>query len=157
MSAVTVWFALGAILAGGFVLVSSAKAGGGDFEAKVRRFAGAIAFAEGFWDTAGKVHIGSRPARNNNPGDLVTPPQWSGQSGNDGPYAKFATAQDGWNALYGMLRRDLSGQSAIYSPDMTVSDFAYTYTATEQDVWSENVAGYLGISRDTKLSEWLGA
>lgn len=126
-----------------------------DFEAKVRRFAGAIAYAEGFWDLEMQVRAGSRPARANNPGDLEGK-NWPDQTGNDGPYAVFASLAAGWAALYGMVRRDLSGKSSTYSPDMTISDYAWTYTATEQDAWSENVSAFLGISRDTRISDWLG-
>lgn len=43
----------------------------------------------------------ARGLRNNNPLNVTTLPDgqaWNGQSGADGNYAKFATAQDGWNA-----------------------------------------------------------
>lgn len=41
-----------------------------------------------------------RGLRNNNPLNVTTLPngQWNGQVGADGPYAQFASMQDGWNA-----------------------------------------------------------
>jgi len=122
-------------------------------QAKVVAFAEAIAYAEGFWDRNRKVLIGNRAARDNNPGDLEA----TGDAGQDGPYAKYSTAQVGWQALYNKVQFDLSGQSGIYSPSMTISDFAWTYTATAQDAWSESVANWLSVTRDTVIADWLNS
>jgi len=115
---------------------------------KIRKFAEAIAFAEGFWDRNQNVHTASRPARNNNPGDFLG----TGDMGtSDGIYAQYSTLEKGWERLYGQLRMIVDGASHNYNLDETISDMAYTYTATEQDSWSENVSSYLGVTRDTRL------
>jgi hypothetical protein len=146
-------------LAGAGVLVLTSTASGAPvtvqqtplLEAKIRQFAEAIAYAEGFWDRNRTVNQAARPARNNNPGDIVG----SGDAGSDGAYRKYSTLDLGWNAIYSMLRLDFSGGSSIYSPSMTISDYAWTYTSTQPDAWSENVASWLGVPRDTKISDWL--
>lgn len=119
---------------------------------KVKTFAGAIAFAEGYWDRAGNILIGNRAARNNNPGDFIS----SGDAGKDADgYAVFSSAAAGWQRLYDQLELIINGGSKHYTLDETISDMAYTYTATQQDAWSENVASYLGVTRDTVLREVL--
>lgn len=133
--------AAAAVLGGTVVLSNSVP------QEKVQAFAEAIAFAEGFYVA------GSRPARNNNPGDLTL----TGDLGKDGMYGVWSTLQAGWDALYHMLQRDLSGNSTIYSPDMTIQEFANKYTATDQTAWASNVASQLGVTPDTKISDWLGA
>jgi hypothetical protein len=157
------WILFGA-LAAFLVLLMSMEAQGGtttdssgltmsNFESKVEQFAKAIAYAEGFWDRNGNIIVANRPARNNNPGDI----EGTGDAGSDGVYAKFSTLSAGWEKLYAQLRLDFSGGSKIYSPSMTISDYAWTYTATQPDSWSEAVAEWLGVTRDTKISDWLGA
>ena len=92
---------------------------------RVERIADAIANAEGYYVP------NSRARRNNNPGDLTTP---LGQSytGYDGQFVVFATDTDGWNALYILIADALNGVSGIYNADMSISEFATHYTATEQ-------------------------
>jgi len=115
---------------------------------KIQRFAGAIAFAEGFWDAHNNIIVADRPARNNNPGDFLG----TGDTGlSDGAYAVFSTLEMGWQKLYGQLQLIVDGKSHNYNLDMSISDIAYVYTATQQDAWSENVASYLGATRDTPL------
>lgn len=136
-----------------FVTVAMAQASGGGTvyienpTDKIRKFAGGIAFAEGYWDASNNVLSGNRAARNNNPGDFLG----SGDAGTDGIYAVYSTAERGFQRLYGQLQLIVDGKSNNYNLDMTISDMAYVYTATEQDAWSENVSTYLGVSRDTKL------
>lgn len=58
-------------------------------------FLEAIAREEGFYQD------GSRPQRNNNPGDLVYAPEsiHFGATGSDGRFAIFPTVEMGWDAL----------------------------------------------------------
>lgn len=115
---------------------------------KIQRFAGAVAFAEGFWDRENNVIVADRAARNNNPGDFLG----TGDTGlSDGAYAVFSTLDMGWQKLYGQLQLIVDGKSHNYTLDMTISDMAYVYTATQQDAWAENVASYLNVTRDTPL------
>lgn len=58
----------------------------------------AIAQMEGFYTP------GTRPNRNNNPGDLIS---W-GSTPTSGGFAVFPTAQDGWNALYQQINLNIS-------------------------------------------------
>lgn len=119
---------------------------------KVKQFANAIAVAEGYMDTTGNVISGNRPARNNNPGDFIG----SGDAGSEGGYAVYSTPEKGFERLYGQLSLIVNGP---HTPgkisgvplDGTISDLAYVWTATQQDAWSENVASYLGVTRDTPL------
>lgn len=119
---------------------------------KITIFAGAIAFAEGFWNRAGEVLKENRPARNNNPGDFIG----DGDNGNDNGYAVYSTIEMGWQRLYSQLEMivngpHMPGRISGVSLDLTISDLAYVWTATAQDAWSENVASYLGVTRDTPL------
>ena len=108
----------------------------------VTAMAQAIAEAEGFFVP------GSIPARAHNPGDLT-----EGDFGDTGVYltsssgAKiivYATDQDGWNALYEKLQNIANGTSSVYSPDMTIAQFANKWTSTQQSSWAENVASSIG-------------
>ncbi len=116
-------------------------------EIVIQKIAEAIATAEGFFVS------GSRPARDNNPGDLTL--DLIGKSiGRDGPFPIFATAEDGWENLRKQVSLMFSG-SHIYNPSMTIREIANKYTQTEKDSWAANVAAYLGVSIDTRLSDLL--
>lgn len=111
-------------------------------------FATAIAYAEGFYVN------GSRPQRNNNPGDLTVDTTGRG-IGKDGPFIIYRTVDDGWDALRQQVRLILTNTSHIYNTDMTIQDVANQYTATDQSAWALNVANRLGVSPDTKISTLL--
>lgn len=107
-------------------------------------FAEAIAFAEGFYV------YGSRPARNNNPGNLTV--DLIGKSvGTDGRFVIYATAADGWEALKKQIAMALDGRSKIYDASMSIADFASRYTTTEHEIWARNVAAKLGVAVDSTL------
>jgi len=109
-------------------------------------FAQAVATAEGFYVP------GSRPARNHNPGDLTLDLTGAGV-GWDGPFVIYATDADGFAALMVQIQKALDGTSSVYTPDMTIMQFATKYTATDQAAWASTVAGYLGVTVDTPISE----
>jgi len=111
---------------------------------QVERIARAIATAEGFFVQ------GSRPQRNNNPGNLTATFGYQ-TMGTDGPFPIFATEAAGWAALKDQIRMMLDGSSAHYQPTMSILEIARTYTATEQDAWANNVANELGVSINTPL------
>lgn len=110
--------------------------------AAIGAFALAIAFAEG------------SPAAWNNPGDLTK----SFGFPNEGPQnkdgvLKFATAADGWNALYAQLQLIASGKSR-YCLCTTLCAFGQGYAGDCN--WANNVASQLpGVSSDTTLGEIL--
>lgn len=88
-------------------------------------FANAIAHAEGF-GVAGAI-----PTVRNNPGDLKLPSTFPN-------ITTFATAADGWEALYRQLDFIRNG-SDYYQPTMTIAEVARVWTATEQSAWASNV------------------
>jgi len=122
-------------------------------ESKVRRFAQAIAYAEGYYT------VGSVPNRLNNPGDL--------SPGDEGGYATsgpaefhsgsnvihFATPDDGWNALYRKVRRIATGQSTVYDRNWTLTQIAQKYAGDWQN-WVRNVSNRLGVTPESTFAEF---
>lgn len=139
----TAWAILIAIavltLGGGASLIDSGS------NAVVSKLADAIEYAEGFFVS------GSRPQRNNNPGDLETDITGAG-IGFDGPYVVYPTYQAGRAALEQLIRLMFSG-SHIYKPSMTIAEVASHYTATQQDAWASTVAAHYGVSVNTRLED----
>jgi hypothetical protein len=117
-------------------------------DAVISRLADAIAFAEGYFAA------GSRPQRNNNPGDLER--DLTGKAiGHDGPYMVYATPEDGMDALEYQVRLMFKG-SRIYNPSMTIAEVAQHYTTTQQSSWALNVAARLGVSTGTRIEDIAG-
>jgi len=144
------WIILGIIglivlaITGGSMLVSNVAPGG--IPVIVKRFSEAIATAEGFFIN------GSRPQRNNNPGDIMV----------GGQYVVYSSTADGWQALYGQVYKMFFGGSIYYNSSMTISEVAYYYADGGNDPtgasnWAENVANYLGVTPDTTLDSMKGA
>lgn len=113
--------------------------------AVIARIADAIAFAEGYFVS------GSRPRRNNNPGDLERDLTGKG-IGFDGQYVIYRTAQDGREALEHQVRLMFEG-SHIYKPSMTIAEVATKYTETDQRVWARLVASRLGVGVEARLQD----
>lgn len=117
-------------------------------DGRVKRLAEAIARAEGFYVA------GSRPARNNNPGNLTVDIAGGGTAaGRDGAFVTYATADAGWADLYAQVQLMLSGGSRYYSPQMTIEEMAMVYTTTQQAAWAQNVSNALRVPVTTKISE----
>jgi hypothetical protein len=114
-------------------------------DAVISKIADAIAFAEGYFAA------GSRPRRNNNPGDLERDLTGKG-IGFDGPYVVYRTAEDGRGALERQVRLMFAG-SHIYRPSMTIAEVAQHYTATDQAIWAKNFAAHLGVPVSTRLED----
>ena len=117
------------------------------------KIAQAIATAEGFYT------VGSRPARNNNPGD-VTQDLIGKAIGMDGPFPVYATAADGWANLYAQINAWLEGNSAHATADSTITDISQFYTTDSppgaQNAWAINVANAAGITVDTPIGQVSG-
>jgi hypothetical protein len=111
-------------------------------------FSVAIATAEGFFVS------GSRPQRNNNPGDLTVDTTGTG-IGKDGAFIVYASATDGWAALNKQVQLILTDASNFYNSGMTLRDIASVYTTTDQTAWASTVANALGISLDVPVSTLL--
>jgi hypothetical protein len=112
-------------------------------DAVISRIADAIAFAEGYFVA------GSRPRRNNNPGDLERDLTGKGVAW-DGPYVVYTSAADGFDALEHQVRLMFEG-SHIYRPSMTIAEVALHYTESEKSIWAQNVAFRLGVTTETRL------
>lgn len=108
----------------------------------------AIAYAEGYYAPGSPGTINSptvAPVRNNNPCDL---------GGASGSYPSIAA---GWNACYGQLDAMVGGTSPYYTPDESLAEIAPTYTGNDNAAsWASIVAGQLGVSVDTPLSQIAG-
>jgi|SRR5215831_9299578 len=138
-----------ALVAAGYILLQMGSNVDTSATPQVQRIAIAIATAEGFYTQ------GSRPQRDNNPGDMTQ--DLIGRSvGKDGPFAVFANVGDGWANLYAQINLWLSGGSAHATPDSSIADIAGFYTADNQTSWATNVANALGVSTDTTLGEIAG-
>jgi len=137
-----VWIVLGlgVLLSGGIALIGVSPT--------IRRIGEAIATAEGFYVE------GSRPQRNDNPGNLTLDLTGKG-IGWDGPFVRYATSADGFEALYKQISEWFSGVSTQISGDMTISQAARIYSPDGWLPWANNVANYLGISTDTPLNQIL--
>ena len=109
---------------------------------------GVIAMAQAIAEAEGFFVPGSIPAQAHNPGDLT-----QGDFGDTGVYMTsssgaqiivFPDDQAGWNALYRKLQNIADGNSHVYSPDMTIAQFANEWTSTQQSSWADNVASSIG-------------
>lgn len=121
---------------------------------KIWDVARAIARAEGA-NIAGSV-----PDRSNNPGDLGRGDEHGQQTlGISSVHDTgegiiiFATKVGGWSALYDKLQNIANGQSSVYSPDMTWSEFASKYAADPN--WLANVTSILGVSPDSTFGAYV--
>ena len=98
--------------------------------------AAAIARQEGFGIS------GAVATRNNNPGNLSSPPsgQWAGQTGVDSSgFAVFDNSTDGWSAL----NKDIAANSGL-----TLTQFLNKYAPPSQN----NTGAYI-----SNVSSWTGA
>lgn len=93
----------------------------------------------------------------NNPGDLTSGDVPSGSiTGvfNSAGVVIISDLQTGWDALTQKLENILNGNSSVYSPDMTISQLAQTYTGGDNaDAWASTVSSELGVTPDTTLSD----
>jgi len=90
--------------------------------------------------------------RNNNPGNLMSPPggQWAGQTGVDANgFAVFDNPQDGWNAL----DKDISANAGL-----SLSDFISKYAPPSENntaAYISNVSSWTGASPDESVADIL--
>lgn len=115
---------------------------------KIRRFAEAIAYAEGFGIS------GTVPTRANNPGDLKIN-GWTGEVTGDENIPIFSSVEDGWNRLYSQLEFIRDRRSHVYILNMTIQEMANHYTGTQKTEWAANVSGFLHVPVTTILNDLL--
>lgn len=117
------------------------------YSEKVMAFARAIAKAEGY-GIANAI-----PTRLNNPGDLkisAVPSIGADASG----HLRFATAEDGWRALYRQVQLIVDGRSRVYTLDMTIAQMGERYAEGSWN-WTRNVTDALAVRPETRLREVL--
>jgi len=76
---------------------------------------------------------GSRSFRNKNPGNLRYAQQAKAIGKDEDNFAIFATYQDGFNALKGMILNAAKGNSKIYKPEMNLLQFFAKYAPSFDD------------------------
>ena len=110
------------------------------------QFANAIATAEGYGVA------GARPTVNNNPGDLRG---WPGAPTDSAGYSVFPSAAAGWAALEQQLATIAAGESAYYTPDMTIAQMGAVYADGDPN-WAANVAAALGVTTSAMIGSFIG-
>jgi hypothetical protein len=111
----------------------------------VQTIAGTIQNVEGYYP-------GSVAYSNNNPGNLI----YAGQSGavpGAGGFAKFATYQDGLDALNNQIQL-YAGRGLTIQQMMNV--YAPVGDGNNPEAYASQVAGALGVSPDTSLTDLAG-
>lgn len=116
----------------------------------VRRFAKAIAKAEGFGMP------GTIPTDANNPGDLTDDGDiglgfYESEGIGATEITRYATEADGWAALERKVLKMLSGRSEVYHLTDTIFQVGMKYAKSAN--WGVNVAADLGVSPQTTLAE----
>lgn len=89
---------------------------------------------------------GAIPTLNNNPLDITS----------GGTVVSFPSSLAGARAGLAKLQYDLSGQSSVYSPNQTLSDFMNTWTGGNPNA-ANNVASILGVPTSTLMSTIAGS
>ena len=113
----------------------------------VMELAKAIAEMEGFGIP------GALPTRNHNPGDLR---RSKFQSFTKDGFAYFQDDETGWTALIYDLCIKITGKSTTgLTPESTLRDLIYKWTATDQYVYLTHVALKLGVSFDYKIKNFV--
>lgn len=110
-------------------------------------FANAIARQEGFFVP------GSISSQANNPGDLVNGDIGYGTLGSEN-ITKFASATDGWNALFIKLGNIANGQSHSYLPTMSFATMGLVWSGGDPN-WGNNVASILGANVSDSIGAYL--
>jgi hypothetical protein len=111
----------------------------------------AIAMAEG-----ANVR-GSAPDRNNNPGDISDGADYYGFDPlvRDSKVTRFPDKDTGWKWLYQKIVNAATGQSSVYSPDMTWNEIAQKWAGNWQH-WVANVTRNLGVDANSTLRQYVG-
>ncbi len=124
----------------------------------------AMSVEEGYFGNKGDTEATTSkrlPVVNNNPGNL----RFAGQPGavNYKGFARFKSPEAGWDALKNQIMVAITGQSANYSPNMTLLDFVKKYAPEHDnnrpDIYAKRVSERIGLPLDTRLSEikeWVG-
>src|SRR5215469_14863231 len=112
--------------------------------AQIKALANAIAKAEGFGIE------GAIPTLAHNPGDLCLGDRGLGVLGEG--VTVFPDDSVGWIKLYAECEMMLSGNSHIYSPQLTLAQVGMRYSGGNPD-WAKNVAAALGVDGSITLAD----
>lgn len=97
-----------------------------------------------------KYPLGSLSWRCNNPGNL-RPAGQKGMTGVKSGFAVFATYEDGYQALYNQILLAVTGKSKVYSPDMTLLEFASKFAPTSDGNDPQEYAVFVAKRLKVKL------
>jgi hypothetical protein len=118
---------------------------------RVETFAHAIARTEGFYIK------GTIPNRYHNPGDLKIMERgqkYPGQIGvGKAQHVIFRNDAAGYAALYHQIDKILTGESKLYTKNMTLLQMGKLY-AQNSRLWAKNLAHNLGVPVTTTLKEF---
>jgi hypothetical protein len=116
---------------------------------KIRELAEAMATFEGFY-----LPTNPRAKRNNNPGNMKGS-QWESGKDKDG-FSIFPDIETGWKAFEWDLEMKTKGMTRTeLTPESTIKDLIYTWSATDQQEYTDFVCGKLGISESFKLKNFV--
>lgn len=90
---------------------------------------------------------GSKSYRNNNPGNIKN---------TKGQFIKYASYEQGFNALKDYIQRACTGKHKAYKPDFTIKDFIKTYAPDGEPIvtnYSNAIAKKLELPVTTKLKD----
>jgi hypothetical protein len=100
---------------------------------------------------------GSRSWRNRNPGNLRYVGQAKAIGADKSNFAIFATYEDGFNTLKGMIKNAVNGLSKVYTPEDTFTDFFSKYAPSfdhnDPQNYAQVVAKSLGVGADYKIKD----
>lgn len=101
---------------------------------------------------------GSNPDKLNNPGDISDGALTYGFEFHSGSsITKFPDKQTGWKWLYDKISGAfVDGQSHVYSPSMTWTEFAQKYAGDWRN-WVANVTGPLGVNPEERVGDYFNA
>lgn len=114
----------------------------------------AIQQFEGYLNPKQYPPDGTLAYRQNNPGNL----RWSPfEDGSANGFAVFDTYEKGFNALLHQLRIAATGESRVYTPDMTLQRFFEVYAPSSDNNYPEKYAAFvakqLGLPVGTRISQ----
>jgi hypothetical protein len=93
---------------------------------------------------------------NNNPGNIKDT-GFGGTANGRGGFTKFATVEDGINALIQKIKNAQTGKSQVYSPDMTVEQFFSKYAPAADNnnpkAYAKFVASFVGAKPNSKIKD----
>lgn len=93
----------------------------------------------------------------NNPGGLALGDRGHGVLNSAG-VTIFGSPEDGWEALFNQIEAVLSGASAYENAQMSIAQFAVTWTGNDNaSSWANSVAAYFGVPTTMTVGDVINA